>query len=460
MENSAESESSLHREYIERVKKFLKPLETRWDYVQSVLLWEKPTHSLCYFIAMTALFGAMSSGRFRLVLLLVVIMASSLLLDDFRTKAWQLLQQGGFGAASEPDSRNTSLSFSRLCERLATIWSCFAAWYEKLNKLKTDSSYKYYGVLFGVLLVFVFAYQYLPLMKICYLTACALYFWPAIKHYGIHKKVKTTVGPFYMPFLVQWQHNRTKRQRDTVKKVAEGPADSDEEFAEELHPTADDAAVNQDVTLQEEQFSASEPSSPDPPLEVRVLEGIISSAVTQGLSSMTSRQDQDDDDADDGRQTGITPPETPDVDTENPSFDSSAVFLDSLQFSSISQGGDTLEFEEGQFMEGLEFPDIEKDSDSDSEPIHPVGKSNVDNKPKQVSAEETQVKELKDKVSRQTSGTTESVMTSSGNTDVSDYEVLDQSEAEGMTPTDETDSVDSSGGLGSVTNYVGKWLGY
>lgn len=136
------------------------------------------------------------------------------------------------------------------------------------------------------------------------------------------------------------------------------------------------------------------------------------------------------------------------------------MFLDSLQFSSISQGGDTLEFEEGQFMEGLEFPDIEKDSDSDSEPIHPVGKSSVDNKPKQVSTEETQVKELKHKVSRQTSGTTESVMTSSGNTDVSDYEMLDQSEAEGMTPTDETDNVDSSGGLGSVTNYVGKWLGY
>ena len=51
-----------------------------------------------------------------------------------------------------------------------------------------------------------------------FVLACALYFWPAIKHYGIHKKVKTTVEPFYMPFLVQWQHNRTKRQRDTVKK--------------------------------------------------------------------------------------------------------------------------------------------------------------------------------------------------------------------------------------------------
>lgn len=57
MENSTESEYNDNREYIERVQKFLKPLEKRWDYVQSVLLWEKPSHSLCYFIAMTALVG-------------------------------------------------------------------------------------------------------------------------------------------------------------------------------------------------------------------------------------------------------------------------------------------------------------------------------------------------------------------------------------------------------------------
>lgn len=53
-ENSAESE---HAEYIERVKNFLRPLEKRWDYIQNVLLWEKPSHSLGYFIAMTVLVG-------------------------------------------------------------------------------------------------------------------------------------------------------------------------------------------------------------------------------------------------------------------------------------------------------------------------------------------------------------------------------------------------------------------
>lgn len=57
VENPTESEYNDNREHIERVRTFLKPLENRWDYVQSVLLWEKPSHSLCYFIAMTALVG-------------------------------------------------------------------------------------------------------------------------------------------------------------------------------------------------------------------------------------------------------------------------------------------------------------------------------------------------------------------------------------------------------------------
>ena len=112
-------------------------------------------------------------------------------------------------------------------------------------------------------------------------------------------------------------------------------------------------------------------------------------------------------------------------------------------------------------MKGLEFPDIGKDSDSETENVHPVSRSEVDSKPKTVEIEQMQTKEPIDRVNSQTaSRTPESALTSSANMDVSDYEMLDQSEAEGMTPTDETDNVDSQSGLGSVTNYVGKWLGY
>ncbi|PFX33209.1 reticulophagy regulator 3-like [Stylophora pistillata] len=453
-ENSPGSENPDNQEYYERVRKLLRPVENRWQYIQSVLLWQKPTHSLSYFIAMTILVGIMASGKFRLVLLLIIIMASSLLMEDIRCKVWQCVQ-GGFNALTDEDSRQITLSFPRLCGRLAAIWSCLATWREKLNKLKAESRYRYYAVLFALILVVVFAYQYVPLLPIFYVQACALYLWPAIKYNGIHIRMERAVEPFYRPFVVQWQNTRTKRTRDTTTTGTKGemPADSDDEFAKDLSPVTDDTVGNQDkfVPPQDEAFSESEPSSSAPPVEVKLLEGLISSAITQGLSSITSRKDSQ------GTE-GTSAQDTPEHEGESPSLDSSAVFLDNLQFSSISQSGDTLEFEEGDFIRGLEFPDIERDSESDSEVVQPAGKSHVDSKPTH-SKQTEEAMDLKEQVNLQTSETLESVMKESVSSDVSDYEMLDQSEAEGMIPTDQTDNGNSSP-LGSATNYVGKWLGY
>ena len=42
--------------------------------------------------------SALAGGKFRMVLLLVVMLASSLFLDDVRVKVWHLLQQGNMFA--------------------------------------------------------------------------------------------------------------------------------------------------------------------------------------------------------------------------------------------------------------------------------------------------------------------------------------------------------------------------
>ncbi len=51
-----------------------------------------------------------------------------------------------------------------------------------------------------------------------FVPVCALYFGPVIKHNGIHRTVNKAIEPFYRPFVVQWQHSRTKRQRDVLTK--------------------------------------------------------------------------------------------------------------------------------------------------------------------------------------------------------------------------------------------------
>ena len=78
----------------------------------------------------------------------------------------------------------------------------------------------------------------------------------------------------------------------------EQPGDSDDEFAEDLRPLVEETAVNQDVTLQEVEPSSSEPPTPEPPLQVKFLEKVIASAVSQGLSSLIDvSQNQNDDDS-------------------------------------------------------------------------------------------------------------------------------------------------------------------
>ena len=154
----------------------------------------------------------------------------------------------------------------------------------------------------------------------------------------------------------------------------------------------------------------------------------------------------------------ISAQDTPESEVGSQSLNSSTVFVDNLQFSSISQFGDTLELEEGELMRGLEFPDIERDSESDTEAVQPAGKSHVDSEPTH-SKQMDEAKDSKEQVNQQISETLESTMKESISSDVSDYEMLDPSEAEGMIPTDQTDSGNSSR-LGSATDYVGKWLGY
>ena len=54
----------------------------------------------------------------------------------------------------------------------------------------------------------------------------------------------------------------------------------------------DDTSVDQGkVPLQDEESGSSEPSSPVPPVEAKLLQGLITSAISQGLSSIANRQD-------------------------------------------------------------------------------------------------------------------------------------------------------------------------
>ena len=59
-----------------------------------------------------------------------------------------------------------------------------------------------------------------------------------------------------------------------------------------MNPVTEDTPIDQgNIPLQDEESSSSEPSSPVPPVEAKLLQGLITSAISQGLSSIANRQD-------------------------------------------------------------------------------------------------------------------------------------------------------------------------
>ena len=59
-----------------------------------------------------------------------------------------------------------------------------------------------------------------------------------------------------------------------------------------MNPVTADTPIDQgNIPLQDEESSSSEPSSPVPPVEAKLLQGLITSAISEGLSSIANRQD-------------------------------------------------------------------------------------------------------------------------------------------------------------------------
>lgn len=92
--------------------------------------------------------------------------------------------------------------------------------------------------------------------------------------------------------ISNWQYIIIYHFSNIKATDGEAPADSDDEFAKDFNPVTDDTSVDQDnIPLQDEESSSSEPSSPVPPVEAKLLQGLITSAISQGLSSIANRED-------------------------------------------------------------------------------------------------------------------------------------------------------------------------
>ena len=146
------------------------------------------------------------------------------------------------------------------------------------------------------------------------------------------------------------------------------------------------------------------------------------------------------------------------------------MFVEGMNFLSVSQmqGTGSLDLDDQDFMQGLEFPDIEDGYNSSTESLHLIGSENSIKSKKDRGDQQQSINvALPPRTSssqntrhRPTHTQSQKVISSSGHSSFSDdFEVLDSSEADELVMQSDRGMGDPSA-LGSAVTYFGKWLGY
>ncbi|XP_001641152.2 uncharacterized protein LOC5521340 [Nematostella vectensis] len=482
IEVMADHYSIERQQYQIKIEHFLKPLESKWDFIRDVLLWKKPVVSLCVFVAVNAIFSYFASGHFRMFLIISAIIALGLCLHDVRDRAAAVLERAGI-TPEERESYEMSLTFNRFCYKLSFTWELVMVEYSNFVELKTTNKKKYYGVIALLVLGAAFAYQYLPLLGLLYALLLFFYLWTPIKYHGTHYVMYSFVEPFFRPFIIQWKNSRTKRERSQIFKAKTGEEhadDSEEEFAKSFHPKASSNKPSNtqppheptglDSTdgqlISKPRSKAAMPSllvseTPDPvvlkPLlptsalpEVQAIpvDDIVLSTSDTTQDDIPCMEDTSSESADLNSLAGLDmAPPTPD--DSSISLDSSLTFLpDNPQLPSLSMGGSsTWEYDDDDFTQGLEFPDIDaKEYHSSNESLNDTKTDSTDARPQHTVREG-----IGSKVT-QSAGSSQS----STSTDLSsEYEFLERSEVDEMDSAREAGTTEST-----VSSYVGQLLGY
>lgn len=146
------------------------------------------------------------------------------------------------------------------------------------------------------------------------------------------------------------------------------------------------------------------------------------------------------------------------------------MFVEGMSFPSMSQGAESIDLEDRDFMRGLEFPDIEDGYNSSTESLHLIGteKSNKRNKDKVDKSRQAGKVSLQSQASsdqeikgQNTQLQCRNVISSSSRSSFSDeFEVLETSEAEGLEMREDRGTGPYSLLGSAMASYLGKWIGY
>ncbi|XP_070565991.1 reticulophagy regulator 3-like [Ptychodera flava] len=227
----------------EKLKKVLTPLEPVIMYMQGVLVWEKPGHSIVMFLCVNGAFWFVTTTNYRVVFLLAMTGMVVVFVETWKSRIWPEIR------VPKPDDNEEGwtpvhpklLSVPELCHHLAETWVSAGSFCEWVWQIRNEQPGKFCLSMCSACSVLIIIGHYIPGVMLSYIMVLSLLLWPVVEYHNINQKIYNKLEPLWMQLEYSMLRSKTTRRRrrclpsksaNETEGQAEDTSESDSDIAE------------------------------------------------------------------------------------------------------------------------------------------------------------------------------------------------------------------------------------
>ncbi|XP_056444951.1 reticulophagy regulator 2 [Gadus chalcogrammus] len=256
----------------ESLQGWLSPYEPLISWLQRLLVWERPLHSIFVALTLNTLFWLLSSTSLRPVFLLSVTLLGFLLLDRWKHKL-PLMKVPSTGVIpvlrASMGVEPRLLSVPELSHHLAESYLTSRLYLQETLQYKRQHHLKFCVVMTSGSLVLALLGHYVPGIMISYIIVLSVLVWPLVVYHELIQKMYTGLEPILMKldYSMKGDPDRRKHDKKKVRKEmeegGEPRAETESESEEELScfaPTVDVKTTALAMAITDSELSDEEAS--------------------------------------------------------------------------------------------------------------------------------------------------------------------------------------------------------
>ncbi|XP_017288988.1 reticulophagy regulator 3 [Kryptolebias marmoratus] len=250
----------------------LGPYEPVLTYLQSVLVWERPLHSVLFYVVVNVVFWFFALTSLRLLFLLASGLAVLVFADMWRNKIWPVIR-----VRKLDESENESwglvqpgiLSVPELCHHLAEAWVSASVLKSRMVEYKRQNPGNFCVLTCGIFSCLALIGNYIPGLVLSYSALLAQLLAPLAAYHRVFQNVCRKLEPvlqrldFSVRGYMMSKPIDNQFLRMPIRGAASGEASDSEEELAAFCPTFDDTVVAKELALTDSEHSDAEVSYTD-----------------------------------------------------------------------------------------------------------------------------------------------------------------------------------------------------